>query len=275
MARKPTYEELERRVLELEGREHYRDNFEIVAFPQLEKHDAVILIIDPDSGSIVDANIAAENYYGYSIKTLKQMKIQEINVLPPDEVAEKMQQAANEKLNYFEFPHRLSSGEIRTVEVHSSPILLNGKKLLLSIIHDITDRKKSEEALRKSEKDLRKSQQIAHVGSWRLDLATNQVEWTEELYRMYGFDPALPPPPYTEHMKLFTTESWKRLSTSLARTAETGIPYELELETVKDDGSNGWMWVRGEAVNNAEGQIIGVWGAGPGHHRTQTSGSCT
>ncbi len=49
---------------------------------------------------------------------------------------------------------------------------------------------------------------------------------------MYGFDPTLPIPPYTEHMKLFTPESWEKLSTSLARTSETGIPYELELETV-------------------------------------------
>ncbi|MBV5330792.1 MAG: hypothetical protein JZU65_24690, partial [Chlorobium sp.] len=61
-----------------------------------------------------------------------------------------------------------------------------------------------------------------------MDLATNQVEWTEELYRMYGFDPTLPPPPYTEHMKLFTPESWERLSSALSATSTTGIPYELE-----------------------------------------------
>ena len=65
-------------------------------------------------------------------------------------------------------------------------------------------RKKNEEALRHSEEDLKESQRIAHVGSWRLDLASNQVVWSEELYRMYGFDPASPPPPYTEHQKLFT-----------------------------------------------------------------------
>lgn len=79
MSEKPTYEELEGRVLELEEREHYRN--EIVAFPQFEKHGAIILIIDPDSGIIINANIAAQNYYGYSIKTLKQMKIHEINML--------------------------------------------------------------------------------------------------------------------------------------------------------------------------------------------------
>jgi two-component system cell cycle sensor histidine kinase/response regulator CckA len=126
---------------------------------------------------------------------------------------------------------------------------------------DITDRKKTEELLRQSERDLKESQRIAHLGSWRLDVKTNEVLWTEELYKMYGFDPALPPPPYTEHMKLFTPESWERLSTSLARTSETGIPYELELETVKEDGSNGWMWVRGETVSDETGNTTGLWGA--------------
>jgi len=115
--------------------------------------------------------------------------------------------------------------------------------------------------LRGTVKDLRKSQRIAHVGSWRLNVTTNQVVWTEELYNMYGFDPSLPPPPYTEHMKLYTPKSWERLSTALAHTRETGIPYTLELETIKKDGSNGWMWVHGEADVDSAGKTVGLWGA--------------
>ncbi|MHB1357288.1 MAG: PAS domain S-box protein [Anaerolineae bacterium] len=122
-------------------------------------------------------------------------------------------------------------------------------------------RKQAEEALRNSEKDLKESQRIAHVGSWHLDVATNQVVWTDELYKMYGFDPSLPPPPYTEHMKLFTPESWQRLSTALVHTMETGIPYTLELQTIRKDGSNGWMWVHGEADVDATGKMGSLWGA--------------
>ena len=128
--------------------------------------------------------------------------------------------------------------------------------------------KRNEEALSESQlllkknvKDLLESQRIAHLGTWRLDLATNEVVWSEELYKMYGFDPTYPVPPYTEHMKLFTSESWSRLTTSLENTRTTGIPYELELETVTKDGSNGWMWVRGEAEKDSEGNIVTLWGA--------------
>jgi PAS domain S-box-containing protein len=137
----------------------------------------------------------------------------------------------------------------------------DGGTLWHGIISDITERKQVEIALHESEKHLKNSQQIAHIGSWQLDFATNQVMWTEELYHMYGFDPALPPPPYTEHMKLFTPASWERLSSSLANTRETGVPYELELETVKKDGSYGWMWVRGEVTKDSDGNTIGLWGA--------------
>lgn len=128
--------------------------------------------------------------------------------------------------------------------------------------------KKSEEALLESQtqlkqniEDLLKSQGIGHLGTWRLDLSTNQVVWSEELYKMYGFDPNKPPPPYTEHMKLFTPESWNLLTVSLEKTSKTGIPYELELETVTIDGSNGWMWVRGEATKDSAGNIVSLWGA--------------
>jgi PAS domain S-box-containing protein len=117
------------------------------------------------------------------------------------------------------------------------------------------------DALRRIVKDLGETQRIAHIGSWHLDVATNQVVWTEELYKMYGFDPSLPIPPYTKHMKLFTPESWARLSAALAHTMETGVPYSLELETVRNDGSNGWMWVHGEVEVDAAGNTVGLWGA--------------
>ncbi|NLI20388.1 MAG: PAS domain S-box protein [Clostridiales bacterium] len=126
---------------------------------------------------------------------------------------------------------------------------------------DITKRRQLEEQMQQNLNDLMRSQRISHVGTWRLNLASNQVVWSEELYRMYGFDSSVPPPPYTEHMKLFTPESWNTLSSSLEKTRTTGIPYELELETVAKDGSHGWMWVRGEATKNSGGMITDLWGA--------------
>lgn len=162
-----------------------------------------------------------------------------------------------------ELCNKNKQGDLYWVQATISPVLDPKGKIthFVAIKEDITQKRQTEKDLIRSEKELKKAQQITHIGSWFLDVETNDVKWTEELYKMYGFDPFLPPPPYTEHMKLFTPESWKILSTSLTRTRETGVPYELELKTVRKDGSNGWMWVRGERDVDSTGKTVGLWGA--------------
>ncbi|MCB1955251.1 MAG: EAL domain-containing protein [Rhodocyclaceae bacterium] len=103
----------------------------------------VFLMIDPDSGRIEDANPAAAAFYGYDVDTLRTMDIGQINALPPAEIARERAQAAARHRNYFVFPHRLRSGELRTVEVHSTPVEAAGRRLLFSIVIDITEREEA------------------------------------------------------------------------------------------------------------------------------------
>ncbi|MFH1026112.1 MAG: PAS domain S-box protein [Nitrospirota bacterium] len=114
-----------------------------------ENHAAVKIIIDPDTGNIIDANEAAESFYGWPREQLKHMKIYDINTLPPEEVKKEMEKVRAQKRIHFEFRHRRADGSIRDVEVFSSKIEAKGKDLLHSIIHDITERKQAEKALRK------------------------------------------------------------------------------------------------------------------------------
>jgi PAS domain S-box-containing protein len=103
------------------------------------QHNAIMLLIDPESGRIVDANEAASRFYGHSTASLKQLSIQDINALDADEIAHERQLAQAERRNYFIFPHRLADGSIRTVEVYSAPVDIAGRRpILLSIIHDIS-----------------------------------------------------------------------------------------------------------------------------------------
>ena len=115
----------------------------------------------------------------------------------------------------------------------------------------------AEHALRES---LVEAQRIAHIGSWQVEVATGAVVWSPELYAMFGMDPASPVPDYTDHSALFTPSSWQELNAALEVTQETGLPYELELEMVRLDGTRGWMLARGEALRDADGAIVGITG---------------
>lgn len=105
----------------------------------LLNHPAIMLLVEPDSGGIIDANLAAATFYGYSREHLRTLPIEAINVLGPDEVAAERARARAADRNTFIFPHKKADGEIRTVEVSSAPLRdAGGQVLLLSIIHDIT-----------------------------------------------------------------------------------------------------------------------------------------
>jgi two-component system, cell cycle sensor histidine kinase and response regulator CckA len=108
---------------------------------------AVKLFIDPDTGDIVAANPAAALFYGYTVDELTRLKITDLNQLPAELVRREMARARDEQRTFFEFMHKLKNGELRHVEVYSGPCQLDGRQLLFSIIHDITERKRLAEEL--------------------------------------------------------------------------------------------------------------------------------
>jgi len=112
-----------------------------------EEHAAVKLLIDPDTGDIVDANRAAAEFYGWSREELRRMRINQINTLPAERVHEEMQRARSLQRTYFEFRHRRADGSVRDVAVFSSRVPVGGRDLLYSIIHDITAQKETERQL--------------------------------------------------------------------------------------------------------------------------------
>ncbi len=103
-----------------------------------------MVLVNPDSGLIVDANIRAVNFYGWDQATLTAKKVMDINVLSAEEIRREMALAVSTKKSYFDFKHRLASGEVRDVEVFSSPVSFGGQTYLLSVIHDVTERRRVE-----------------------------------------------------------------------------------------------------------------------------------
>ena len=112
---------------------------------------AVMMLVDPEDGRIVDANAAACAYYGYSPALIRELRISDINMLTPEQVAAELQRAREQSRDHFYFPHRLADGRIRQVEVLSGPFIVGNRTLLYSIIHDITEQRLVEARVAESE----------------------------------------------------------------------------------------------------------------------------
>ena len=148
------------------------------------QHDAIMLLIEPKTGRIVDANNKAAEFYGYSRSKLISMKIQEINCLPEEEVERRRIQALKEKKNYFIFEHKLANGEVRIVEVHSSPITIGSQDILFSIIHDITAKKIAEDTIKKQNSFFNAIMDNSLIAMWVSDAQGTIIRVNSSLLKM-------------------------------------------------------------------------------------------
>jgi len=156
-------------------------------------------------------------------------------------------------------------GERRVFVVTTFPILDESKTILAlgSIWTDITQRKRDEESLRRAAEGLRTAQRVAHVGSFRLDPRTERIEWSEELYRIFGLDPEKPrtTPLFRDpESQIMSAEAKERLRAAVEKTAADGTPYEMEFSATRPDGTVIWLASRGEALRDEAGRIVGVAG---------------
>ena len=116
-----------------------------------EENSAIMIILDPSTGVITDANQAAADFYGWPVAVLKQMNIKQINTFSPEQITHELDKWDSLSQRHFSFPHRLADGSVRDVEIFAKKIEIQGKEVIYDIVHDVTERKQQEEALKRSE----------------------------------------------------------------------------------------------------------------------------
>lgn len=216
----------------------------------------VMLLIHPKTMEIIDANSSACSFYQYSYKEILKLKISDINVLSKEEIAFEMEQARNRGKNHFDFKHRLSNGEIRDVEVHSRPIVLNGVEILYSIIHDTTERNKAEE------ERLVLALQSSGDGVWDWNTTTNEVVYSKRWKEMIGYEDEEISNSFDEWVKRLHPDDRDSAYLQLNRHLEGLTPiYQSEHRLLCKDGSYKWILSRGKVISwNADGKPLRVTG---------------
>lgn len=97
------------------------------------------------------------------------------------------------------------------------------------------------------------------MGSWGWDIRTDTTVWSEQLYRLIGRENAKIPP-FREHSRFYSSESWILLVDATLELLRTGAPYELTLQMLHVDGTRRWVIRKGEAVSDGHGGIVQLRG---------------
>jgi PAS domain S-box-containing protein len=116
-------------------------------------------------------------------------------------------------------------------------------------------------AILKREALLTDAQRMAKFGHWSWDTKTDTVEWSDEVYRIFGRDPGSAAPTfYDEHPQLYTPESMTQLRAAVEKALHDGTPYELDLELIHPDGSIRSIMARGRPSQGESGRVVALHG---------------
>jgi PAS domain S-box-containing protein len=216
----------------------------------------VKILIDPETGKILKANPAACSFYGYSSEQFSALSIFDINNLPRHDILKKMEQALKMDGSPFHFRHCLANGEIRDVEVYSCPIVINEQKLLYSIVHDITERKRMEEKLRKREHQLAEAQTLAHIGSWEWDSIADAITGSGEFNRIFGMVLST----YDSFLELVHPDDRETVTKAVRETLAQKAPYNVHYRIIRPDGITRVIHAQGAAVTDGAGKPLRMIG---------------
>ena len=128
------------------------------------------------------------------------------------------------------------------------------------LLNDITDRKRSEESLRTSEERLSRAQRMAHVGNWERDLVTGQIWWSDEVYRIYGVDPATFTLVGAEVEKAMHEGDRALFLDAVNSAIENRKPFELDYRLIRPDGMMRTVHAIGEAAYDGSGRALSISG---------------
>lgn len=220
----------------------------------LEQAPDGIFVANTD-GRYTDVNSAGCRMLGYTREEIVGKTI--VDLIPPDRIGQLERERAQMlegRVQVSEWTLRRKDGTYLPVEV-SARILPDGR--WQGFVRDSSIRKQLEEALRASHGDLNRAQSVASVGSWRLDIRRNELQWSDENYRIFGVPPGTPMT-YEAFLacihpddRAFVDRAWNG--------ALRGQPYDIEHRIV---AGGGVKWVREKADLEFDEQHALVGGIG-------------
>lgn len=222
-----------------------------------ERNQAVMLLVDPCDGAVIDANSAASTYYGYPPERLKALNMGDINIWSPAEIREEILAATNRQGGPCQFRHRLASGEIRDVEVFSSPIEIGGRNLFHAIVHDVTERRRVEASLRENRALLRSITEGTSDAVYVKDWAGRYQMANAAAARFAGI--SAQEMLAKDDQALYSPDEARRIMAGDRHILETGEVCTYEEHLTRAGLAHTFLSTKGP-VRNSLGAIVGLFG---------------
>ena len=204
-----------------------------------EKTHAMMLILDPKTANIVDVNPAAAAFYGWSREDMRHMSLAEISTYPLAQIIEEMESVVLERKKYFTFQHRRADGQIRDVEIYSTPIEQQDQILICSIVHDVTERKLALKAIRDSEEKIRQvnerfnlAMESAGIGIWDYDLFEKKVLWDDQMMRLNKLEDNSVEMTYEDSFRTIHPNDREKMHTDMHNTLHGNMPFDTDYRII-------------------------------------------
>jgi PAS domain S-box-containing protein len=224
-----------------------------------ENSSAGIALITPD-GRCFTANLAFQEMLGYTEQELQRLTSLDLTLeedRAADEALRAEAVAGRSRAYRVERRFRRKDGSRVWTDVSAVFVPAAGGEsgFFSAVIVDISERKQVEEELRRSEAFLAQAQRISHTGSWRWRVATDSVYWSEEHFRIFGFDPENDTPSYSLFMERIHPEDRASLEELLNRAVQDKSDFEKHYRIVLPDGSIKFLRSVGQGLVSASGEL--------------------
>src|SRR5271166_1517539 len=193
----------------------------------------------------------------------KDQPLQRIHRDDLDKFWQAFQKLIDEKVDSEgEYRIVLPDGTVKYVHAIRHPVLnANGEVVeVVGTTVDITERKRAEEALRRSEAYLSEAQRLTHTGAWATDAVPEPLYWSEELFRLYGLDPQQGFPTHDQAVQRVHPEDRDKYVQAFHRVIHQKVDSDVEFRTVLPDGTIRYLYGLGHPILNANGDVIEVVG---------------
>ncbi|MFI5336576.1 MAG: PAS domain S-box protein, partial [Opitutales bacterium] len=215
---------------------------------RLSAHFQVLLNVASDGihvldeqGNLCESSESFRRMLGYTADEAAGLNVRDwVALIPRDQLLERIQ-AVIRQSTVFEALHRRKDGTVFPVEINARGIELDGRKYIYASARDISERKQAEQELRLTATQLQEAQEIAHMGSFVHDLASNQVASTAQRDKILGLGPGSPKT-FASWLEQLHPGDRATVEAAVTGCREQGVPFDLDYRIIRpSDGQVRWL----------------------------------